>query len=96
MGRCRHGNLVMSNDPGRTRTCNPLIRSQMPCPLGHRKRLDCRTALEQDGELQGEKRRAIQTCKIHTHCSANRENTAFTDLDEEINECGRKKEHLPH
>ena len=23
-------------DPGRTRTCNPLIRSQMPCPLGHR------------------------------------------------------------
>ena len=24
------------NDPGRTRTCNPLIRSQMPYPLGHR------------------------------------------------------------
>ena len=23
-------------DPGRTRTCNPLIRSQMPYPLGHR------------------------------------------------------------
>ena len=23
-------------DPGRTRTCNPLIRSQMPCPFGHR------------------------------------------------------------
>ena len=23
-------------DPGRTRTCNPLIRSQMPCPLGHK------------------------------------------------------------
>ena len=25
-----------SVDPGRTRTCNPLIRSQMPYPLGHR------------------------------------------------------------
>ena len=25
-----------SFDPGRTRTCNPLIRSQMPYPLGHR------------------------------------------------------------
>ena len=25
-------------DPGRTRTCNPLIRSQMPYPLGHRAR----------------------------------------------------------
>ena len=23
-------------DPDRTRTCNPLIRSQMPYPLGHR------------------------------------------------------------
>ena len=23
-------------DPGRIRTCNPLIRSQMPYPLGHR------------------------------------------------------------
>ena len=23
-------------DPGRTRTCNPLIRSQMPYPLGHK------------------------------------------------------------
>ena len=23
-------------DPGRTRTCNPLIRSQMPYRLGHR------------------------------------------------------------
>ena len=22
-------------DPGRIRTCNPLIRSQMPYPLGH-------------------------------------------------------------
>ena len=27
---------VKSFDPGRTRTCNPLIRSQMPYPLGHR------------------------------------------------------------
>ena len=26
----------LSADPGRTRTCNPLIRSQMPYPLGHR------------------------------------------------------------
>ena len=26
-------------DPGRTRTCNPLIRSQMPYPLGHRAKL---------------------------------------------------------
>ena len=26
-------------DPGRTRTCNPLIRSQMPYPLGHRANL---------------------------------------------------------
>ena len=25
-------------DPGRIRTCNPLIRSQMPYPLGHRAR----------------------------------------------------------
>ena len=26
----------IKDDPGRTRTCNPLIRSQMPYPLGHR------------------------------------------------------------
>ena len=34
----RHG------DPGRTRTCNPLIRSQMPYPVGHRAR--CCSQLE--------------------------------------------------
>ena len=28
--------LSKNVDPGRTRTCNPLIRSQMPYPLGHR------------------------------------------------------------
>jgi hypothetical protein len=27
------------NDPGRTRTCNPQIRSLVPYPLGHRARL---------------------------------------------------------
>ena len=30
--RIKHETL----DPGRNRTCNPLIRSQMPYPLGHR------------------------------------------------------------
>ena len=29
-------NHQKSVDHGRTRTCNPLIRSQMPYPLGHR------------------------------------------------------------
>ncbi len=28
--------LVKKSDPARTRTWNPLIRSQMPYPLGHR------------------------------------------------------------
>ena len=28
-------------DLGRTRTCNPLIRSQMPYPLGHKAGLRC-------------------------------------------------------
>ena len=28
--------MIKSIDPGRTRTCNLLIRSQAPCPLGHR------------------------------------------------------------
>ena len=32
-------------DPGRTRTCNPLIRSQMPYPLGHRAGLYRSTAI---------------------------------------------------
>ena len=27
---------MRKNDPARTRTWNPLIRSQMPYPLGHR------------------------------------------------------------
>ena len=31
-------NIREKVDPGRTRTCNPLIRSQMPYPLGHRAR----------------------------------------------------------
>ena len=29
-------NIKKKIDPGRIRTCNPLIRSQMPYPLGHR------------------------------------------------------------
>ena len=34
-------------DPGRIRTCNPLIRSQMPYPLGHRARyVGTREAME--------------------------------------------------
>ena len=28
--------MAKNFDPGRIRTCNPLIRSQMPYPLGHR------------------------------------------------------------
>ena len=35
-------------DPGRTRTCNPLIRSQMPYPLGHRASLGLRDNKMQD------------------------------------------------
>ena len=31
-----HHWLVKTSDPARTRTWNPLIRSQMPYPLGHR------------------------------------------------------------
>lgn len=29
-------NKKKNDDLGRTRTCNPLIRSQMPYPLGHK------------------------------------------------------------
>ena len=32
----KHSEEDKKFDPGRTRTCNPLIRSQMPYPLGHR------------------------------------------------------------
>ena len=35
-------------DPDRTRTCNPLIRSQMPYPLGHKASHRCRHDQMQD------------------------------------------------
>ena len=31
--------LFSKNDSGGTRTLNPLIRSQVPCPLGHRTKM---------------------------------------------------------